>query len=233
MTGKTIAIVQSNYIPWKGYFDMIHMADEFVLLDDIQYTRRDWRNRNKIKTPNGLHWLTIPVVVKGKYFQRIDETQISDRSWSEQHWTTLEQFYRRAPCFSLYCDDVRTWYDRAGKYERLSEVNHWFLSRICETLRIPTKIRWSTEFSTPDEKSERLLAICLQAGASRYLSGPAAKGYLDVNAFRDQGIDVLWMDYGGYRPYPQLFGDYEHGVSVLDMLFNVGAAATQYLKSFT
>jgi hypothetical protein len=101
---KTIAIVQSNYIPWKGYFDLIARVDEFILYDDMQYTRRDWRNRNLIKTAQGLQWLTIPVDVKGKYFQRINETQISDANWAEVHWKSIVHTYARAPFFAQYKD---------------------------------------------------------------------------------------------------------------------------------
>jgi len=101
---KKVAILQSNYIPWKGYFDMIGLVDEFILYDDMQYTRRDWRNRNKIKTPNGLAWLTIPVEVKGKYFQKINETIISEPQWAKDHWATIKQFYSKARFFKDYKD---------------------------------------------------------------------------------------------------------------------------------
>src|SRR5208283_1807000 len=96
MSGKSLAAIQSNYIPWKGYFDIINRVDEFMLYDDAQYTRRDWRNRNKIKTPRGLRWLTIPVRVKGKFHQKICETEISDPGWAAGHWQTLRQNYARA-----------------------------------------------------------------------------------------------------------------------------------------
>src|ERR1041384_7029573 len=104
---KMVAIVQSNYIPWKGYFDMIRGVDEFVLYDDVQYTRRDWRNRNRIKTAQGTQWLTIPVEVKGKYLQAIKETKISDPSWGRTHWRTLCHSYNRAPHFRDFQDHCR------------------------------------------------------------------------------------------------------------------------------
>lgn len=96
---KRIAILQSNYIPWKGYFDMIAAVDEFILYDDMQYTRRDWRNRNQIKTPQGVQWLTVPVRVKGKYDQTIRETEIDGIDWAGTHWKIIAQNYRRAPRF--------------------------------------------------------------------------------------------------------------------------------------
>jgi len=100
--GKRIAAIQSSYIPWKGYFDAINVVDEFILLDEVQFTKRDWRNRNKIKTSQGIQWLTIPVAVKGRYLQRIDETRIADSGWAQRHWSTLTHTYRRAAAF----DDV-------------------------------------------------------------------------------------------------------------------------------
>ena len=111
--GKTVAIVQSCYIPWKGYFDLINLVDEFILYDDRQYTRRDWRNRNRIKTPQGSQWLTIPVEVKGRYDQRIDETRISDPDWAEQHWKTLTHNYASAPHFDDYGERLRVALRRA------------------------------------------------------------------------------------------------------------------------
>src|SRR5262245_47310638 len=102
MAGKRVAIVQSNYIPWKGYFDLINSVDEFVLFDDVQYTRRDWRNRNKIKTPQGLLWLTIPVEVKGKFQQKIHDTRVSDLRWQTKHWQSIAQAYGKARYFAEY-----------------------------------------------------------------------------------------------------------------------------------
>src|SRR5712692_7324529 len=123
---KRVAIVQSNYIPWKGYFDIINQVDEFILYDDRQYTRRDWRNRNLIKTPNGLLWLTIPVRVKGRYEQRIDETTISDPEWAQRHWKSISHTYTSAPYFDHLRDDFAALY-AASIEEHLSAVNRRFL----------------------------------------------------------------------------------------------------------
>lgn len=228
--GKTVAIVQSNYIPWKGYFDLIRRSDAFVLYDDVQYTRRDWRNRNRIKTPNGLQWLTIPVEVKGKYTQEIREVKIADDRWRDDHWKTLHHAYSRAPFFKSYADRVEALY-RGADSEWLSEVNRHFIEGICELLGISTEIRWSSEFSIQAGKSERLLGICRELNATVYLSGPAAKSYLDESLFASAGIGVEWMDYSGYPEYPQLYGPFEHGVTVLDLILNAGPHAGQYLLS--
>ena len=227
---KTVAIVQSNYIPWKGYFDLINFSNEFVLFDDVQFTRRDWRNRNKIKTAQGLQWLTIPVAVKGKYCQSIRETKISGPDWGRKHWNSLVHSYRRAPYFSQYEAILRPLFFTDERC--LSLVNHRFITTICDILGIETKITRSSDYQLTDGKSERLLTICKQAGADVYLSGPAAKDYLDVERFRSNGIDVRFMDYSGYPEHHQLFPPFEHAVTVLDLIFNEGINAPRFMKSF-
>lgn len=228
---KKIAILQSNYIPWKGYFDMINRVDEFVLYDDMQYTRRDWRNRNKIKTKNGLSWLSIPVDVKGKYFQKINETKIDNPDWSKKHWQTILGNYSKSKYFSDYKNIFEELYLGCNE-EYLSEINHKFILAINAILGIQTKIRWSSEFELLDGQTEKLLGICKQAGATNYISGPAAKGYFDEKLAQQEGIQVEWMDYSGYPEYNQLHPPFEHGVSVLDLIFNEGPNAKNFMKSY-
>ncbi|MGK0186251.1 MAG: hypothetical protein ACI9R3_002034 [Verrucomicrobiales bacterium] len=230
---KKVAILQSNYIPWKGYFDLINSVDVFVLYDDMQYTRRDWRNRNKVKGPGGLKWLSVPVEVKGKYLQTIKETRVSDAAWATKHWQTLRGFYAKAPHFSDYAEELESLYTRAGDLEHLSEINHLFITAINQWLGITTEIQWSSDYQLVDGKSERLLGICRDAEASHYLSGPAARDYLDAELFATAGITVDWMDYAGYPQYSQLHGNFEHGVTVLDLLFQCGADAPKMMKSFS
>jgi hypothetical protein len=228
---KRVAIVQSCYIPWKGYFDMINAVDEFVLYDDRQYTRRDWRNRNRIKTPQGAQWLTIPVEVKGRYLQRIDETVIGDPEWRGRHWKTLVQNYGSAACFDQMRDAVEAIYDRADD-EHLSVVNRIFLEAICELLGIRTRLTWSTDYDVGGEKTERLVNLCLAVGATVYLSGPRARDYLDESLFAEAGIELEYMDYSGYPEYPQPHPPFEHEVTILDLLFSTGSVASDYMKSF-
>lgn len=229
---KKIAILQSNYIPWKGYFDLINMVDEFVLYDDMQYTRRDWRNRNKIKTPQGLKWLSIPVEVKGKYFQKINETLVSDKSWSVTHWQTIKQFYSKTPYFKDYKDIFESFYMH-NQEERLSLINGRLIELVNSILGIQTKITWSSDYELVEGQTEKLLGICQQAGADVYLSGPAAKDYFDESLAEKMGIIVEWMDYSGYPEYQQLHQPFEHGVTILDLIFNEGQNATKFMKSFT
>jgi WbqC-like protein family len=229
--GRRVAIIQSNYIPWKGYFDIINLVDEFILYDDRQYTRRDWRNRNLIKTDHGLRWLTIPVRAKGRYDQRIDETMISDPAWPDRHWKALEQAYSGAPHFRTYRDAIGELYAHSGE-GRLSEVNRRFLESISRLLEIETKFTSSTDYRAEGERTARLVSLCRQAGASEYLSGPAGRAYIEEGQFEEAGIGLTYMDYSGYPEYPQLHGSFEHGVSIIDLLFNVGPNARRFMKSF-
>jgi WbqC-like protein family len=225
---KRVAIVQSNYVPWKGYFDLIASVDEFMFLDDAQYTRRDWRNRNRIKTAAGVRWLTIPVKVRGRYHQRIDETEISDPGWARSHWEMLRQAYSEAPAFSSYAERLEVLY-RDCRFERLSEINRRFTEEICAILRIRTSLTSSTDYGSDATRTERLVELCAKAGADEYLSGPAARAYLDETLFEREGIAVRWMDYAGYPEYPQLHPPFEHGVSVLDLILNTGSRARSYM----
>lgn len=224
---KKIAISQSNYIPWKGYFDMIDSVDEFVLYDDMQYTRRDWRNRNRIKTPQGLKWLTVPVRVKGKYYQKIRDTEIDGDDWRQAHLRALELNYQKAPYFDEIIELVRPLYDES--YSKLTDLNRAFIKMVCDYLGIDTKISGSWDYELVDGKTERLADICEQACASEYVSGPAAKDYMDMAVFEDKKIDVTWFNYSGYPEYEQLWGEFEHGVTMLDLMFNCGPQSREYM----
>ncbi|OUS10671.1 hypothetical protein A9Q89_10690 [Gammaproteobacteria bacterium 53_120_T64] len=226
---KKVAILQSNYIPWKGYFDMIATVDEFILYDDMQYTRRDWRNRNKIKTPQGAQWLTVPVQVKGKYDQKIKDTLIDGSDWAVAHWQALAQNYRRAPHF----DEVAIWLEPlyiAESYTHISQLNCRFIAAVCDYLGITTKISNSWDYQLIEGKTERLAELCAQAGGTEYISGPSARGYVEESLFADMNIKLTWFDYAGYPEYSQLWGDFAHGVTILDLLFNCGKDAPRYMR---
>ena len=228
---KRVAISQSNYIPWKGYFDLINSVDEFILFDDMQYTRRDWRNRNKIKTTNGLIWLTIPVQVKGNYYQKIKDTQISDMGWQKDHWKSITYNYIRSQYFQDYKDVFESLYlNYQGNY--LSQINYKFIINICKILGINTKISWSMDYTITEGKTDRLVSLCKQAGATEYISGPSAKEYIDDKLFQQANITLSYIDYSNYPEHHQLFPSFEHSVSIIDLLFNEGYNSTKYMKSF-
>jgi len=230
---KKIAILQSNYIPWKGNFDLINLADEFIFYDEVQYTKKDWRNRNKIKTPNGLAWLSIPVYSEGhqQNGQQIKDTLVADFSWAKKHWVTILQNYKKTPFFNEYRDILEELY--LGKEEsHLCEINYKFIRAINEILGIKTKISFSTDYKLIDGKVEKIIDLVRQAEGTEYIVGPAAKSYIDEKSFEDANIKLTWMDYSGYPEYPQLYPPFEHGVSILDLIFNCGKDATKYMKSF-
>jgi hypothetical protein len=228
---KRIAIVQSNYIPWKGYFDMIGMVDEFIFYDEVQYTKNDWRNRNKIKTQAGVQWLTIPVYQK-KLNQKISETEISDAKWATKHWHTLVTNYSKSLCFKQVSPILEDFYTQ-NESMLLSKVNQELIKLICDFIGIKTKIRQSSEFKLNGDPTEKLVGLCHQTSAQIYLSGPAAKDYLREDLFIENEIIVEWMDYSDYREYPQLHPPFSHHVSIIDLLFNTGKDASNYMKFST
>lgn len=227
---KNVIITQSNYIPWKGYFDAISISDEFVVYDDMQYTKRDWRNRNLIKTQQGLKWLTIPVEVKGNFFQKINETKIADKNWNKQHWDILKQAYSKSKKYSETKDFVENLY-RSISFDYLTEVNVHFITEICAYLKIDINLKMSSDFVLNEERSQRLLDICLKLNATDYYSGPAAKAYMDEKIFEDAKIGVHYLDYSNYLEYEQLNPPFEHGVSILDLIFNEGEDSYKFLKN--
>jgi hypothetical protein len=226
---KKVAIVQSNYIPWKGYFDMIASVDEFILYDDMQYTRRDWRNRNKIKTAQGVQWLTIPVKVKGNYQKSIRETEIAEPQWAQHHWKSLVQNYRAAPFFSEIADWLEPLY-LGEQPAHLSPLNRRLIEAVCVYLGIKTTISNSWDYPLTEGKTVRLVDLCVSAGGDEYISGPAAKDYIEEAVFSERGVKLTWFDYSSYAEHPQLWGDFIHGVSVLDLLFNCGKDAHRYMR---
>jgi hypothetical protein len=227
---KKVAILQSNYIPWKGYFDLIGRVDEFILYDEMQYTKNDWRNRNKIKTSNGVNWITIPVRVNSLH-QKINETKVPDKLWATKHLKTLKINYSKAACFKECEDWLTELYEQVQNEEFLSNINYNFIIEICNLLNIKTKISWSTDYKLIEGKTERLVDLCQQAGATVYMSGPAAKDYIQPKLFEEANIKLLWMDYTGYPEYNQLYPPFVHPVSLIDLILNEGRNAPAFLKS--
>lgn len=230
---KTVAIVQSNYLPWRGYFDLMRRCQVFVLYDVVQYTRRDWRNRNIIKTRSGPHWLTVPVQNDCRDTTAIDEVKVADPRWAAKHIETLRHSYRRAAAYA----EVSPWLfgllESAADEPLLSGVNARLLREIAVRLGIQSTIVTCTDLLPRDtllglDRAARLIALCEAAGATRYLSGPAAKAYVDEAQFEARGIDLSWMSYDGYPAYPQLWGAFAPQVSIIDLLLNTGAAAASY-----
>ena len=228
---RRVAIVQSCYIPWKGYFDLINGVDHFLLYDDAEYSKNSWRNRNRIKTANGTRWVTIPVTYSGHSTQRIDETRVADSSWRERHWKSLRQSYAKTPFFYALAPGLEELY-LGSTEERLSAINRSFIEHVCGILGIETELGWTSDLDVEGVRSERVLALCRAVDADVYVSGPSARSYLDVDAFARSGIRVEWADYDDYPAYPQPHPPFEHTVTVLDLLFCTGPEAPAHMKSF-
>jgi hypothetical protein len=227
---KKVGILQSSYLPWKGYFDLINSVDEFVIYDCMQYTKRDWRNKNYIKSPAGRQRLTIPVCTKGKFYQKISEVELYSEDWKEKHWGSFFLNYKKCPFLEEVADIIKPVYFEES-HTHLSSVNRSLIVKICNYLNIKTKITSSADYHICSGKTERLVSICEQVGASLYISGPRAKDYVEADLFEEKNIKLEWMDYDNYPEYPQKWGDFVHNVSILDLLFNCGVDSLQYMKT--
>ena len=226
---KKVAVLQSNYIPWKGYFDIIHDVDEFIFYDEVQFTKNDWRNRNRISAPGGIQWLTIPTF--GSITQPIDEVKTAGSKWQRKHFNTLVTCYSKAPYFAKYRDFLEDFY-LGRPWENLSELNRYLITHIArDFLKINTVFSDSRQYASFGSGHEKLLSLLQSAGAEYYLSGPAAKSYIHAEDYERCGIELHWKDYSGYPEYPQLHEPFCHNVTILDLLFNTGDDAPRYIWS--
>jgi hypothetical protein len=214
-------VLQSNYLPWRGYFDLIQSADVFVYYDEVQYTKNDWRNRNRICSKNGTHWLTIPIGGKAVK-QKISEVRLPDPRWQHAHFKSLYHSYRPAPFFRQLEPLLNDVY-RARTWTMLAELNRYCIESIARMLGITTEFVDSKRFLLNAGRLERLVAVLQQVGATEYLSGPSARAYLAgrETAFERAGVRLLFKSYEGYPEYQQLHTPFEPQVSILDVLANV------------
>jgi hypothetical protein len=227
-----VGIIQSSFIPWRGYFDFIASVDVFVLHDDIQYTKGDWRNRNRIKAPDGAPWLTVPVHYHTVQ-QHICDTYIDNQTpWASRHIHLLREHYRHTPykqeMLDLFSDGIKD----AGANATVSTLNIALIRRICAYLQIDTPLMLSSELSPAGTKTERLLDMLGKLNATAYLSGPSAEAYIDKQAFFKSGIQLEYKTYD-YLDYPQPWGKFFGAVSVLDLIANCGPNSASYLHSQT
>ena len=207
---------------------MIRRGDVFIIYDSVQYTKNDWRNRNLIKTTQGLQWLSIPVR-RLSLSQKINEAKTLHHHWARKHWRSIAQSYAKAPYFELYADELENLYASIDT-DDLCEINLRFLRFCCRALGIATPIKFSRDYELEGDRIQRLLQMCQAEGATTYLTGPNAKNYLDERPFQEAGIEISWMDYSHYPTYAQLHGEYKHEVSVLDLLFHTGPNALAYME---
>ena len=224
---RSVAVIQSNYIPWKGYFDIIHDVDLFIFHDDLQYTKNDWRNRNRVYAPDGPKWLAIPVGTDEK--RLILDVRFENNKWQKDHYNKICSYYKKAPFFSQYEYFIREVY-LEREWDYLYELNRFIIKRISnEFLGIETQFEDSRSFITQGTKQDKLLSMLVSAKANTYISGPAAKEYIIEPEFQKAEIHIVWKNYDGYPEYPQMHNQFYHNLSILDLLFNVGDCAANYI----
>ena len=194
-----VAILQSNYLPWRGYFSIISSVDLFIFYDDLQYTKNDWRNRNLFLCQNKKVWLTIPCGTDLN--RRICDVELPQNNWNSIHYNRLSEWYKKSENFDMYKVLLEEMYLK-NKFHYLSDFNqHWikFISK--EILGLRTDFADSREFKLRGIKQERLLELIKKTGASEYLSGPAAKDYIDIDTFKNNGVDLSYADYSKLPAY--------------------------------
>ncbi|KAF5083716.1 hypothetical protein DSECCO2_85170 [anaerobic digester metagenome] len=224
---KQVAVLQPNYIPWKGYFDIINDVDTFIFYDDVQYTKNDWRNRNIILGPTGQFWLTIPIS-KSSVNHNINKVQIENSHWQKKHLTALKSCYSKSQYFNNYLEIIKCIYED-NAWTNLSTLNEYWIEIISKILKINVKFLRSSDFILNGNKNERLLDLLHQVGADEYISGPSGKGYLNEKQFIEEGINLVYKDYS-YPEYNQLWDKgFNHYVSVLDLIFNKGPDSPYYI----
>jgi hypothetical protein len=225
-----IGIIQSSFIPWRGYFDFIASVDMFIFYDDVQYSKGSWRNRNKIKCRDGLCWLTVPV--RGRSLkQLIIETDLDEtKDWRTRHLTFWNREYANAP---FLADALELLGDMGrGKDKTISQLNIGLTRRICEYLGIQTKMIMSSELNVEGYRTERLINYVKAVGGATYLTGPSAEGYLENELFAQNRIRLEYKTYD-YAPYPQQYGEFEGAVTVLDLIANCGPNSKGLIRSLT
>lgn len=225
-----VIILQPGYLPWLGFFDLMSKSDIFVILDDVQYTVRDWRSRNRIKTPEGVMWLTVPVEAKGVRDKLIKDVRIdSSQQWQRKHIKSLVGFYGKAKHFKEVLGLINDLYRK--NYTFLIDADMDFILRAKEFLSLESKILLSSEIPSTGKRDEKLLSICKHLNATHYLTGSTAKVYLREPLFKVEGIAVEWHDYHPLY-YNQLWlkktGFISH-LSIIDLLFNHGADSLSIL----
>lgn len=225
---SVVVVLQPGYLPWLGFFDQLIRSDVFVYYDDVQYDKHGWRNRNRIKSPTGPIWLTVPVLNGGRFGQKINEVEIDNRSsWARKHITAIGQNYSKAPYVRRFLPQLEELLMR--RWDSLAELDIASVEMICDWIGIDRKVERSSQLGIEGEQSGRLLDICRHFKADRYLSGDSAQNYLDIEAFAQQGVQVEWQSYQ-HPVYRQLHGEFIPYLSIIDLVMNLGEKSLSVLN---
>ena len=223
-----VAVHQPQYLPWIGYFDKMRRADVFCHLNDVQYKKNEWQNRNRIKTAHDWQWLTVPV--RYRFPEKINEVQINNTTqWSKKHLQALKTNYSRAPYFKTYISIFEDTFSR--DWELLSALNIHLIERLKDILQMQEKTTIiSSELALREEPTDRLIDICKALGADTYLAGQGGAAYMDTLRFEKNGLKVIMQEFK-HPVYSQLFGDFQSHLSIVDMLFNCGPESMVVIRS--
>jgi hypothetical protein len=226
---KAIGILQPSFLPWLGFFEQLYRSDVFVLYDDVQFEKGSWRNRNRIKTSNGIQWLTVPVLQKGLGPQLIKDVQINPGvPWQKKQTRTITQNYLKAPFFEKYADNL---FDRLNRpWERLVELNVELIAWIATELGISTKIVLASELDVLGSGTQRLIDVIKAFNGTCFYEGSAGRNYIDDGLFEKNEISIIYQDYD-HPTYPQLYGDFVSYLSIIDLMFNCGEDSLEILTS--
>ncbi len=225
-----IVVTQSNYIPWKGYFDLINYVDEFIFFDEVQYTRRDWRNRNLINDGKNKKWITIPVQNKGNYDEKISNMFVNDKSWVNQHLKIFKHYYSKSKFFHETYEFLQKVYYEIDS-DNLSYINKFIIKSISKHLNLKCNFRDSTTIKKKEtDASERLLEICKSRNCKIYVTGPNAKNYLNEKIFSNNNIEIEWFDYGRTKIYKQQSTSFIKNLSIVDCMMNCGTDIKKFLN---
>ncbi len=227
-----IAIAQPTYLPWLGYFDLLDQVDRFVLLDNVQFEKQSWQQRNRIKTPAGLQWLTVPVVFRGRLGQHIADVEIREPDFWRDHLRAIELNYRRAPFFERYFGEVSEQIRSHAAHRNLSQFTTGLFHWLRNTIGIGTPVVQASNLRVEGKRTELLGDICRSLGANIYLSPLGSAEYLlnELTILTERGIEVTFQHYE-HPEYKQLFPPFQPYASVLDLLFNEGDDALSVIRS--
>jgi len=223
-----VGILQPGYLPWLGFFEQVYRSDIFVIYDDVQYDKNGWRNRNRIKTPNGIQWLTVPVILKKQNKPPIKDVRINNQeNWRKKHLESIKTNYSRAKYFFTYYPIFEKIYSK--EWEFLIDLDIQIIHVICDVLGLKREFRLSSDLVAEGDKNFRLIDICKKLGADTFYEGQSGKDYIDEKCFKDAGIEVQFQDYK-HPEYSQLYGDFIPYLSIIDLLFNEGDRSLEILS---
>jgi hypothetical protein len=223
-----VGILQPGYLPWLGFFEQVHRCDIFVLYDDVQFDKNSWRNRNRIKTPDGPLWLTVPVSHRGHTCQTLLETKISEtKRWPRKHFSSLKTYYGKAPYWNRYSEGLAEIYEH--EWYLLVDLDIALIMYLLQELGIHTQILRSSELGISGDKTGRLVSICSALRADTFYEGAAGRDYIETEKFDRAGITLEYQDYQ-HPIYPQLYGEFLPYLSVIDLMFNCGEKSLKILS---